>query len=253
MNKMYLIIFYIFGAIISSFLCVVGIRLPKKEDFVKGKSKCDNCGHELKFYELIPIFSYLFLGGKCRKCKNQISVLIPICEIIGGLLASVSFYRFGFSVELVFALLIASLFLIVLVSDVNYFIIPDEIILVYSVLFLVLQLANGGVRNLLYHLCVAVFLFFIMYLTMLLGEFLFKKESLGGGDVKLLFLFGLVLDPLGGVLTIFLGSMIALPISLIVLVKNKTNMIPFGPFLVLAFLVIYFLHFTPADFINLLT
>lgn len=251
--KMYLIIFYIFGAIISSFLCVVGMRLPKKINFIKGKSRCDNCDHELKFYELVPIFSYLFLGGKCKRCKTQISVLIPICEIIGGLLASISFYRFGFSVELVFALLISSLFLIVLVTDVNYFIIPDEIILVYSVFFLVLQFANGGFRNLLYHLCVAIFLFFVMYLTMLLGEFLFKKESLGGGDVKLLFLFGLVLDPLGGVLTIFLGSIIALPISLIVLIKNKTNMIPFGPFLVLAFLVIYFLNFTPTDFINLLT
>ena len=250
--KLYLILFYIFGAIISSFLCVVGIRLPKKENFVKGKSKCDVCNKELKFYELIPIFSYLFLGGRCKKCKNQISILIPICEIIGGLLASISFYRFGFSVELVFALLIASLFLIVLVTDVSYFIIPDEIILVYSVFFLVLQLANGGVRNSLYHLCVAVFLFFVMYLTMLLGEFLFKKESLGGGDVKLLFLFGLVLDPFGGVLTIFLGSIIALPISLIVLVKNKTNMIPFGPFLVLAFFVIYFLHFNLVGFINLL-
>lgn len=253
MNKLYLIIFYIFGAIISSFLCVVGFRLPKKENFVKGKSKCDVCDHELKFYELVPIFSYLFLGGRCKKCKNQISILIPICEIMGGLLSAISFYRFGFSVELVFALLVASLFLIVLVTDVNYYIIPDEIVISYSVLFLVLQFANGGIRNLLYHVCVAVFLFFIMYLTMLLGEFLFKKESLGGGDVKLLFLFGLVLDPLGGVLTIFLGSIIALPISLLVLIKNKTNMIPFGPFLVLAFFVIYFLHFTPADLINLLT
>lgn len=253
MNKVYLIIFYIFGTIISSFLCVVGMRLPKKENFVKGKSKCDVCNKELKFYELIPIFSYLFLAGRCKKCKNQISILIPICEIIGGLLASISFYRFGFSIELVFSLLIASLFLIVLVTDVNYFIIPDEIIIVYSVFFLVLQLANGGAGNSLYHLCVAVFLFFVMYLTMLLGEFLFKKESLGGGDVKLLFLFGLVLDPVAGILTIFLGSIIALPISLIVLVKNKTNMIPFGPFLVLAFFVIYFLHFNLIDFINLLT
>ena len=253
MNKMYLILFYIFGAIISSFLCVVGMRLPKKVDFVKGKSKCDNCDHELKFYELIPIFSYLFQGGRCRKCKTEISILIPICEIIGGLLSSISFYKFGFSVELIFSLLISSLFIIVLVTDVNYYIIPDEIIVVYSVLFLVLQFANGGIRNLLYHLCVAVFLFFVMYLTMLLGEILFKKESLGGGDVKLLFLFGLALEPFGGVLTIFLGSIIALPISLIVLIKNKTNMIPFGPFLLLAFFIIYFLHFTPTDFINLLT
>lgn len=253
MDKFYLIFAYILGTIFSSFLCVIGLRLPKKISFVKGKSRCDNCYHELKFYELFPILSYLIQGGRCRSCKQKISVLIPICEIIGGLLFSISFYRFGLSLKLAFSILIASLFIIVLAADITYYIIPDEIIIVYSILFIIMQFLNGGLKNVLYHICVAVFLFFVMYLTMILGEILFKKESLGGGDVKLLFLFGLVLDPLGGILTIFLGSMIALPISLIVLIKSKTNMIPFGPFLLLAFFIIHFLSFTASDFINFLT
>ena len=219
MNKLYLIFFYILGAVISSFLCVVGIRFPRKINFVKGKSRCDTCYHELKFYELIPIISYLIQGGKCRECKEKIPILTPMCEIIGGLLFSLSFYKFGFSINLIISLLISSLFIVVLVTDVNYYIIPDEIIVFFGVLFLIIQFYNGGLKNVGYHLCVAVFLFFVMYLTMLLGEVLFKKESLGGGDVKLLFLFGLILDPFGGIITIFLGSIIALPISLIVLIK----------------------------------
>ena len=92
-----------------------------------------------------------------------------------------------------------------------------------------------------------------MYLTMILGEKAFKKESLGGGDVKLLFVFGLVLEPMIGVCTIFLGSIIALPISVIVLLKTKENMIPFGPFLLLAFVLLFYSGITTDQLISLLT
>ena len=89
-----------------------------------------------------------------------------------------------------------------------------------------------------------------MYTIMLVGDKLLGRESLGGGDVKIMFLFGLVLDPLLGTLTIFLGSMLALPISLIILKRNKNNVIPFGPFLLLAFTLIYFVRLTPELIIN---
>ena len=110
----------------------------------------------------------------------------------------------------------------------------------------------GGIKNVGMHLLTGILLFIIMYLIMLLGEKLFKKESLGGGDVKLLFLFGLVLDPLLGIFTIFLGSLIALPISIFILYKEKNNMIPFGPFLLLAFMLIYYSGITSEQIINLL-
>ena len=82
-------------------------------------------------------------------------------------------------------------------------------------------------------------MFCIMYTIMLLGNFLFKKESLGGGDIKLMFVIGLVLSPLPSLLVIFFGSLIALPISFIILVRKQTKLIPFGPFLIIAFLCIY--------------
>ncbi len=253
MEKIYVIMFFVFGSVLSSFLCVIGYRLPQKISFIKGRSRCDNCGHELAFYELIPVLSYLFQGGKCRKCKTQIPVIIPLCEVIGGFLFSFAYYRFGFSYNLILAVLIASLFLIVLVSDVNYYIIPDEVIIFFAVSFIIVQYFIGGFKGVGIHLLTGIVLFLLMYITMLLGEKLFKKESLGGGDVKLLFLFGLVLQPIMGVVTIFLASLIALPISFVILIKSKSNMIPFGPFLNLAFLILFYTQLTTDQLIKILT
>lgn len=240
MDKIYLIFFFVFGTIFSSFLCVIGFRLPERINFVKGSSRCDTCYHKLYFYEKIPILSYLFQGGKCRHCKNKIPIIIPICEILGATLFSIAFYRFGFSYNLILALLISSLFIIVLVTDVKYYIIPDSILIVFSILLIVVQYFNVGPKQLLIHILTGIGLFFVMYLIMILGEKMFKKESLGGADVKLLFLFGLVLEPMMGIVAIFLASLIALPISLIVLLKNKTHMIPFGPFLILALIMLFY-------------
>ena len=240
MERVYLIIFYILGAVISSFLCVIGFRLPQNIDFVKGSSKCDTCKHKLGFFEKIPILSYLFQLGKCRHCKNSIPVIIPICEILGASLFSFSFYKFGFSYNLIVALLIAALFIIVLVTDTKYFIIPDSVLVIFGILLIIVQYFNVGPKKLLFHIITGIGLFLIMYLIMLLGEKMFKKESLGGADVKLLFLFGLVLEPMLGIISIFIASIIALPISFIVLVKNKTHMIPFGPFLIVALIILFY-------------
>jgi len=92
----------------------------------------------------------------------------------------------------------------------------------------------------------------LMYVIMLLGNKLFKRESLGGGDIKMMFIFGLILDPLLGTLSIFLGSLFALPISFVLLLKNKENVIPFGPFLLLSLAFIYFTKLTPEMIINFL-
>lgn len=253
MEKIYIILFFIFGSIISSFLCVIGYRLPQNITFIRGKSRCDNCGHTLELYEMFPIFSYIIQKGKCRHCHKIIPVIIPICEIIGGLLFSFSYYKFGFDLKIILALLLAALFIIVLVTDVNYYIIPDEIIITFAVLFIIVQFLRDGLIGLCIHLITGVFLFGVMYLTMLLGEKMFKKEALGGGDVKLLFLFGLILEPILGIVTIFLASMIALPISLIVLIKSKNNMIPFGPFLILACIIVFYFGLTTQQLISILT
>ena len=238
MNMYYIICFFILGTILGSFFNVVGWRIPKGESIVSPPSHCPNCNHRLKFWELIPIISFILQGGKCTSCKQKISIFYPIFEFSCGLLFAISFISFGISWELLVALTFISMLIIIMVSDFNFMIIPDEVLIFFGVLIsleigfiygfqdLFIKLGNG---------CLAAFL---MYLLKLLGDFIFKKESMGGGDIKLLFVFGIVLGWELSILSIFLGSLIGLPLSLIVLYKKKDHIVPFGPYLSLGAIVI---------------
>ena len=244
MNILYLIIFFILGLHMGSFLTVIGLRLPKKENFTTTHSHCDSCGHVLSMLEMIPILSYIFQKGRCRHCGKKVDILSTYVELFTGSLFAVGFYAFGFSYELLIALGIVSLLMIVVVSDITYLIIPDEALIFFSVYFIIIQILNIGLLGAGKQILSGIFLFGIMYLIMIIGNKTLKKESLGGGDIKMMFVFGLILDPLLGALAIFIGSLIALPISLILLQKQKERVIPFGPFLLLALTFIYYAQIT---------
>lgn len=248
----YLILFFVIGAIFGSFYHVVGYRLPKGESLVKPKhSYCPNCGKRLKWYELIPIVSYIMQFGKCRSCKTNISVFYPFIEIVTGLLFAVSFYSFGFSYELIISLVLVSFFSIVIVSDLNYMIIPDEVTLTCALIIIVVNFFNLGLKGGLLQLGSGILTFLVMYLIMLFGNFIFKKETLGGADIKLMFISGLVLHPILGLFVIFIGSAIALPVSILIYVTSREHIIPFGPFLVAAILLFYLLKIDIGMFANL--
>lgn len=245
MFYIYVTCFFFLGLLMGSFYSVLGLRIPEGRKFVFDRSRCDQCMHELKLYEMIPVFSYFSQGGRCRYCGGKISSLLPLVEIATGILYAVSYFSFGFSLDLLLALFIVSLFIIILVSDLTYLVIPDSVLAFFAICFLVIQYFRVGLEQTFYHLLTGAFLFVLMYSIMLLGNKIFKRESLGGGDIKMLFLFGLVLDPLLGTISIFLGSFIALPISVFLYALYKENIIPFGPFLLLAFLLLYFSKITP--------
>ena len=254
MEYYYLVIFFIIGCVMGSFYQVIGDRLPKGESLIKPKySYCPNCKKRLKWYELIPIFSYIMQLGKCRKCKKEISPMYLFIEIVTGALFAVSYYSFGISYELIISLALVSFFSIVIVSDLTYMIIPDEVTIVTSLIIIVVNFLNLGFKDGLIQLGFGISTFLFMYLIMLFGNFLFKKESLGGADVKLMFLAGLVLHPILGLLVVFIASCIALPISLIILITDKEHMIPFGPFLVAAMILLYFLKIDVNTFLQLFT
>ena len=240
MNILYLIIFFIVGLFFGSFFTVVGLRLPKHENFITNRSYCDTCYHELSLLDMIPIVSYFLLGKKCRYCQEKIDGLSTSMEFFTGVLFARSYAVFGFSLELWIALGIVSMLAIVSVSDMSYMIIPDEVLIFFSGYFLILMALRFGVLESLFHILYGLFLFGVMYLIMLLGNFLFKKESLGGGDIKMMFVFGTVLHPLLGLISIFLGSFLALPVSFLLLKKNRLSIIPFGPFLLISFAFLYF-------------
>ena len=239
MSTLYLIIFFIIGLFMGSFLTVVGLRCPKHENFISNRSYCDNCKHTLSFLDMVPIISFLLLRGKCRYCKKSVDPLSTYMELFTGILFSLSYAIFGFSYELLIALGIVSLLIIISVSDISYYIIPDEVLIFFTGYFLILLTLSNGVIATLVNILSGFAMFVVMYTIMLIGNFLFKKESLGGGDIKLMFVIGLILSPLPSLFVIFFGSLIALPISFIILMKKKNKLIPFGPFLVIAFLFIY--------------
>ena len=147
-------------------------------------------------------------------------------------------------------MLAISLSMIIFASDLTYLIIPDEVLIFFGIVFFIMELLLRGPIGAIKMLFSGIFLFSIMYIIMLIGNFIFEKESLGGGDIKLLFVIGIVLEPLLGVIDIFLASFIALPVSLLLYKKNKEHIIPFGPFLLIAFLIILFTKLTSGDIIN---
>lgn len=252
MEIYYYIIFFILGTLMGSFYTVVGMRLPINEPFLFSRSKCDNCKHKLSLLDMVPILSYIFLRGKCRYCKKRIDMLSTYIEFFTGVLFALSFYSFGFSLDLLLALGIVSLLVIVMVSDLTYLIIPNEVLVFFSIYFIIIDFISLGLVNTLIHIATGIFLFLVMYLIMICGNKAFKKESMGGGDVKLMFLFGLVLDPLLGSMTIFLGSLFALPMSYYLYKSKKEKLVPFGPFLLLAFAFIFFTKITSQNIIDFL-
>ena len=247
MNVFYLLFFFIIGLFFGFFFCCVGLRLVKGISFVKGHSKCDCCQHELKAKDLVPVFSYLYLRGKCRYCHKKISSLSTFIELFTALLFALSYYSFGFSLDLVLALLLVSMAMIIFSSDLTYLIIPDEVIIFFSITLVIVQFLRLGFGEGLLALVSGIVFFLFMFFLMKLGNHLFKKESLGGGDVKLAFIIGLVLDPFLCLVTIFLASLIALPISLYLLFKNKEHVIPFGPFILIGFFIIFFSKVTTSE------
>ena len=240
MNIVYLIIFFILGTLFGSFFTVIGLRLPNHEDFIKTRNHCDSCNHELSLLDMIPILSYVFLKGKCRYCQTKINSLSTYMEFFTGVLFSLSFYVFGFSYELLIALGIVAMLVIISISDLTYFIIPDEVLIFFAIFFIIINLLNNGIQSTAISIGSGILLFGFMYGIMLLGNLLFKKESLGGGDIKLMFVIGLLINPLLGLVVIFIASMLALPISLIILMLKKEKLVPFGPYLLISFMFIYF-------------
>ena len=240
MNTFYLIIFFILGLLMGSFFTVIGLRLPRRENFLTNHSYCDKCHHKLSLLDMVPIISYLLLGRRCRYCKAKIDDLSTYMELFTGILFALSFYVFGFTYLLFIALGIVAMLIIISVSDIAYLVIPDEVLIFFSGYFLIVICLGTDVMTALFSILSGMALFGIMYLIMLLGNFIFKKESMGGGDVKMMFVFGIVMNPLLGLFVIFLGSLLALPVSILMLYKKNQKLVPFGPFLLISFAFVYF-------------
>lgn len=264
MDLIYSIFVFLFGLLFGSFYNVVGYRIPNNLSIVKPGSFCPKCRHDLKWYELIPVISFIIQGGKCRKCKCKISKFYPIIELLTGILFLVSYLVFGFSSNFVMALLAISFFIIVVVSDFNYLIIPDEVTLFFSITSVVLQFILYGSTYFISALVYGIFMFSMMYIVMILGSKMMREEALGGGDVKIMFFVGTIISIVNPVILsdfltynllvnsffeIFLASCLAIPVALINFFSKKQRIVPFGPFILLSCILILLTSFNIMDFI----
>lgn len=238
---MLVILFYLFilGLFVGSFYNVVALRLCKNESIIFPGSHCVNCNHRLAWYELIPVFSYLFLRGKCKKCRIHISIQYPLIELITGILFALSFYIFGFSYNTLISIVVSSIVIITFISDLKYMVILDEVLIVGGIFLSIIYFVSGGLTSLVSHLLSGVFLLVVLLIIKFLGDKGFKQESLGWGDVKLSFIAGMVLGPTLGVIYVFLGSFLAFPYAIYVTIKKKDGILPFGPFLVSSMLILF--------------
>ena len=235
-------IYFIFfiGLVFGSFYNVVGLRLPNNESIVFPGSHCPKCNHKLAWYENIPVLSYLFLRGKCKNCEQKIDIIYPLIELLTGILFAITYYLYGFSEEFLIGIILASLVIIIFVSDTKYMIILDSPTVISIILIFIIKWVYEGIKVSLLSLFYGLFIFGIMYLLLIIGNLLFKKESLGGGDIKLSFVAGMVLGPYLGLFYIVLGSFLAFPYAIYTIIKNKNGVLPFGPFLASAMLILFY-------------
>ena len=249
----FIIVFFIIGIVFGSFYNVVGYRVPKGESIVYPPSHCTKCNHKLGMLELIPIFSYIFLGGKCKNCKSKISCFYPIFEFASGALFSLSYIVFGISLECLLSIVFISMLLIIIISDYQTMIIPDSVLIIFGIFILIIKYFIIGYPGILYALVDGIIAFIFMLLLKLFGDFLFKKESMGGGDIKLLGIVGIVLGYPMAIISVFFAAIIGLPISIIMLKKNTSHEIPFGPFLAISAIIILLCRLNIDTIIKLLT
>ncbi len=217
---------FLFGLMIGSFLNVLIIRIPLGEGFVKGRSHCMHCDKVLNWYELIPLFSWLILHGKCSVCKGKISAQYPIIELSNALLWVIVFAKFGMTIDTILACLLTSTLLVLSVIDGKTREIPTQTTVFIGILGVIKLITNisDWKFHILGSLVISTFLLLLLVLS--------KGRAMGGGDVKLMAGVGLFLGLAPTIFAFFLACIIGSIVHLLkmAIIKAK-NDLAMGPYL----------------------
>ncbi len=226
------IIIFLYGIVIGSFLNVCIYRIPKQENIVKIRSHCMNCGYQLKWYDLVPLFSYLCLRGRCRCCKQKISVQYPLIELLNGALYCIVFAVYGISVEALLYALLASALITLSVIDFRTYEIPVGINIFILALGLI-RIATDFTHWSDYavgFLLVSGFLYLVHLVT--------RGRGIGGGDIKLMAVSGLLLGWKQILLAFVMGCIIGSVIHIARMkISGQGHMLAFGPYLSIGILI----------------
>jgi len=253
------IIVFIFGSIVGSFLNVCIHRMPKGESVVWPRSHCPKCGKRIPGYDNIPFISYILLGGKCRFCKEGISLRYPFVELLTALLSLALFNHFGLGYAFFLYMVMVWGLIIATFIDIPHRIIPDEVSvggLIVGFIMVSITGFNFGPFRFTFTPMLRSFLGIIVgggviYLTGAIFDLIYFKllkkppiggetESMGGGDVKLLAMIGAFMGWKMALLTFFLAPFLGIAFGIVSLITKKDHTIPYGPFLSIAALVSLF-------------
>ncbi|NCN45156.1 prepilin peptidase [Candidatus Pacearchaeota archaeon] len=247
---------FLFGAAIGSFLNVLVYRSMRGQDWVNERSVCEKCKKKIPWYENIPIFSYLFLRGRCSGCQTKIDKIHPLVETMTGILflwwyfAGYIFFKISSApllyVQPIFWLFISIIFIVIFLVDLKYYVIPNWTIsfLTFGTLvYRFLLLFSGEMRwidfgwSLVWTVCFFGFFFGLK----LIASWLAKKEAFGDGDVLLAIPLGLILGSWQRILVaLFFSFVIGAIVGVILIISNKKTIksnLPFGPFLIISTLI----------------
>lgn len=259
------IIVFVFGGCIGSFLNVCIYRLPKEKSIVRPGSFCPKCKTPVKWYDNVPILSYLFLRGRCRKCSKKISLRYPLVELITAVFFLILYLKLGFTIEFAKYVFLFSLLVVVSFIDIDYHAIPFHLCFIGIIVGLVislqptLALLKAGVFDLReLPLFIAfkglIFGFGFTYIFKFFGDIFIdfylklckkesiegEKESLGLGDVDFMGMVGVFLGIKSVVLVFFIAPFLALAYSIVAIVFKKSHLIAYLPYLSLAVVITYF-------------
>lgn len=229
------LVVFVYGLVFGSFFNVVGLRVPMKESIVTPPSHCTNCQTRLRAFDLLPVLSYCLQSGKCRYCKVSISPIYPIFELLTGILYLIGYLNYGLSSTFVLYLLFVSLLVIISVSDYTYQLIPDKVLAFFLVAFLIFQAIFKPVSweiSILGFLISFSVLYFIAVVT---------NGGMGGGDIKLFAVLGIVLGYKGFIVTFLIACLFGACYGIIVKRKknSKQTAIAFGPFIAIGAFVAF--------------
>ncbi|HBY20539.1 MAG: hypothetical protein A2Y24_07955 [Clostridiales bacterium GWE2_32_10] len=221
------------GLMVGSFLNVCIYRIPREESVVLGSSHCTSCSEKIRWYDLIPVLSYLMLKGKCRKCKSKISIKYPMVEVLNAVLYLILFYKYDLAVNFYIFATMASICILIAFIDYEHQIIPDRLViltLLAALSYRIYSSVQSNVYWIIYDGLIAAFGVFLIFLLLMV----FSRGGMGGGDVKLIFPIGLMFGVERIAYVLLISSVLASIYGVILLITKKANRktpIPFGTFL----------------------
>ena len=257
MIVVYISILFILGLLCGNLYTKIGITLGKKESISQVNFGCDFCHHGLRFSEKLYIFRYLFNKGRCSYCNEKIYTSSVFFELLTGFLFSLSYYVNRNSETIILStllyILVFSILVIIMVSDYHHMIIPDTMLIVLAFIIIVFKLLIGFYSEeitsimdagymIIFMLLEGLIMFIIMFILQKIGNLIFKSNSLGFGDVKLMGVLALILGYKMALVCLFISCFMALPIAIYNLQQKDKKLLPFGPYLAFGTILILLLN-----------